>query len=111
MLTMEQARTLRAGKRLNGDRNQCAECGLLFNSTAAFDKHRVGSFGTGAGLPAARRCLSQADMQGIGMALNQAGFWVTERQSEVFLAELRQQPAAVGSLEASGTTSQVVDQP
>ena len=79
MLTMEQARALRAGKRLSGDRNQCACCGLLFNSSAAFDKHRSGTYGTGSGLPAVRRCLSQPEMVDIGMALNQAGFWVTHR--------------------------------
>jgi hypothetical protein len=32
MLTIQQARDMRQGVTLNGDRNQCAECGELFNS-------------------------------------------------------------------------------
>ncbi|MDR5757890.1 hypothetical protein [Caballeronia sp. LZ035] len=110
MLTMEQARVMRGDKRLSGDRNQCAGCGLLFNSTRAFDKHRAGSYGTGDGLPAARRCLSREEMEQSGMALNAQGFWVTERQPEAYLNQLEQQKAAVEALEASGNPSQVLAQ-
>ncbi len=55
---------------LRGDRNQCGSCGELFNSSAAFDKHRMGDFGKD------RRCRSQEEMRGKGMAKNAAGFWI-----------------------------------
>lgn len=56
--------------KVGGDRNQCAGCCQLFNSTAAFDKHRHGDFSE-------RRCLSVAEMINKGMAINAAGYWVT----------------------------------
>jgi hypothetical protein len=62
--------------KLTGDRNECPGCNELFNSSAAFDKHRVGPFGE-KGKPAARRCLTVAEMQKAGMAKNSAAFWVT----------------------------------
>lgn len=61
------------GNQLGGDRNQCTGCGELFNSTAAFDKHRTGTFH-----PPARRCLTVTEMQAVGMTVNARGFWVTE---------------------------------
>ncbi|CAB4171394.1 hypothetical protein UFOVP1095_17 [uncultured Caudovirales phage] len=57
--------------KLTGQRNQCPTCKLYFNGNAAFDKHRTGEFGKN------RRCMSQDEMQGRGMAVNAAGFWVT----------------------------------
>lgn len=62
--------------RLSGDRNQCPSCGLPFNSTAAFDKHRSGTF-----TPPARVCLDPTVMLEMGMALNTSGFWVTRPRS------------------------------
>src|SRR5260370_3832476 len=57
--------------RLSGDRNECPGCGQLFNSSAAFDKHRTGTF-----TPAARRCVTNPEMIAKGMARNASGFWV-----------------------------------
>lgn len=58
-------------KPLRGDRNQCAGCGLLFNSTRAFDRHRTGRFGVD------RRCRSTPEMRAIGMQVRDDGFWVS----------------------------------
>ena len=59
--------------KLSGDRNQCQGCKVYFNSTAAFDKHRVGEFGGG------RRCLSEDEMLAKRMDRNAFGFWVGSR--------------------------------
>lgn len=67
--------------KLSGDRNQCQGCQECFNSTAAFDKHRVGTFGSpkGDGTYASntRRCRSTEEMSAAGMVKNAAGFWIT----------------------------------
>jgi hypothetical protein len=55
---------------LRGDRNQCPTCGAYFNSTAAFERHRVGAIHDGS-----RRCLSEAEMTARGMVLREDGFW------------------------------------
>jgi len=57
--------------KFSGDRNQCPGCLELFNSTAAFDKHRTGDFGKN------RRCMQIDEMRAIGMDKNAAGYWVT----------------------------------
>lgn len=57
--------------KLTGDRNQCPGCGEYFNSTRAFDKHRIGDFGKD------RRCATVSEMEAKGMAKNSSGFWVT----------------------------------
>jgi hypothetical protein len=57
-------------KVLRGDRNQCQGCKEYFNSTSAFDKHRVGEFGKD------RRCRTTEEMTALGMGLNADGFWV-----------------------------------
>ncbi|ADC45141.1 hypothetical protein Rmet_6534 [Cupriavidus metallidurans CH34] len=59
---------------LTGDRNQCPTCRLYFNSTSAFDKHRVGTWDD-------RRCLTVPEMEALGMAINKAGFWVGRPRS------------------------------
>lgn len=59
-------------RKLTGDRCHCRACGLYFNSTAAFDKHRSGAFATD------RRCLTSQEMAERGMATNSAGYWVTK---------------------------------
>jgi hypothetical protein len=64
---------VQAGKRLRGDHCRCAACRQSFNSTKAFDKHRVGSYPT-------RRCLAIIEMQALGMVLNAGGWWITERR-------------------------------
>lgn len=56
--------------RLTGDRNQCQSCKTYFNSTYAFDKHRVGDFGVD------RRCRTEDEMLAKGMAKSSSGFWV-----------------------------------
>ena len=57
------------GVTLRGDRNQCAGCGELFNSTHAFEKHRVGDHGID------RRCLTVAEMDAKRMVKGGDGFW------------------------------------
>jgi hypothetical protein len=69
-------------KKLSGDRNQCPGCGEYFNSTFAFDRHRVGEFGVN------RRCLNRAEMLDKGMDSNPAGFWVSERMSADVVSSL-----------------------
>ncbi|MBC8638280.1 hypothetical protein IAG25_15780 [Caballeronia sp. EK] len=110
MLTMQQAREMRQGTTLSGDRNQCSDCSLLFNSSAAFDKHRTSRIGVYEG-EQARRCMTRSEMELSGMALNQAGFWVNHRQPAAYVAELIREQAAVGVLEACGNPAQVVGQP
>lgn len=61
-------------KSLKGDKNQCPGCSEYFNSTVAFDKHRVGKHKNNG-----RRCLTPAEMIDKGMALNVRGFWVSEQ--------------------------------
>jgi hypothetical protein len=56
---------------VRGDRNQCTGCGQLFNSSAAFEKHRTGEFGRD------RRCMTTDEMAAKGMAINSDGYWVT----------------------------------
>jgi hypothetical protein len=58
--------------RLTGQRSLCRSCGLLFRSTAAFDKHRTGSLAKGE-----RRCLTETEMLAKGMAINYQGLWVS----------------------------------
>lgn len=56
---------------LRGDHNECPACGELFNSTKAFDKHRIGAHGVN------RQCMEPDHMIAIGMAKNADGWWVT----------------------------------
>lgn len=57
-------------RKLTGDHCQCAVCHEHFNSTAAFDKHRVWD-------AEKRRCLAPAEMTAKGMAVSSRGWWVT----------------------------------
>lgn len=50
----------------------CPECGLYFNSTFAFDNHRVRN----PGLPE-KRCLSSADLRQRGWGQKTSGHWHT----------------------------------
>lgn len=61
-------------KTLRGDRCKCPSCGCYFNSTAAFDKHRTGSY-----KKQKRRCLTFTEMSDIGMSLNKDEFWITRK--------------------------------
>lgn len=52
------------------NRCRCSGCGEHFNSVGAFDKHRTIDNGE-------RRCMTIAEMQELGMAMNAAQYWVT----------------------------------
>ena len=67
---------------LRGDRNECPGCGLLFSSTAAFSKHRVGTHSNGE-----RRCLTPVEMSEQGFYLHEDGFWRGSRMPEQVLAK------------------------
>jgi hypothetical protein len=56
---------------LRGDRNQCPTCSQYFNSTRAFEKHRVGDWSV-------RRCLTPDEMTTKKMLKNKTGFWITK---------------------------------
>ena len=64
--------------RLTTSRCQCtaSNCNGLFNSTTAFDRHRVGAFET-ADAASQRRCLTSSEMTAKGWLRNGAGFWIT----------------------------------
>jgi phage replication-related protein YjqB (UPF0714/DUF867 family) len=76
--------------RLTGDRNQCQGCKEYFNSTFAFDKHRVGDHGVD------RRCLTPDEMRAKGMDVSASGYWVSALNTQAFPADL----AAMGYTEA-----------
>lgn len=59
--------------KLTGNRNQCQECKQYFNSNSAFDMHRTGEHGVN------RRCRTPEEMTALGMLINHAGFWITEK--------------------------------
>lgn len=56
---------------LRGDHCQCGACGLYFNSTYAFDKHRDGPHGP------ERRCLTGPEMLQRKMGQNAGGWWIS----------------------------------
>ncbi len=58
---------------LTGNRNQCQSCKQYFNSNKAFDMHRIGEHGVN------RRCRTTDEMTALGMLVNHAGFWITEK--------------------------------
>ena len=64
--------------KLTARRNQCQGCNEYFNSTTAFEKHRIGKFGLD------RRCMTPAEMTALGMLVNSAGFWITEKLNGQF---------------------------
>lgn len=109
MVTIEQAREMRQGVTLTGDRNQCGECGELFNSTYPFELHRTGTVGVHDG-PDARRCMTIAEMRMLGMVKNAAGFWVSRLMTsedvtrvEASQSEIDSAPSARSNTQASGT--------
>lgn len=63
------------------DTCRCQGCGAQFNSTAAFDKHRTGNYGT-VREPGDRRCLTESEMLSKGMAVNGRGRWVTALRTD-----------------------------
>lgn len=73
-------------KSLRGDRNQCGSCGEYFNSTHAFEKHRIGDFGKD------RRCMSIGEMVAKGMFLGEDRFWRGSRRD---VSTITMEPASV----------------
>ena len=54
------------------DMCRCPTCGLYFNSSFAFTKHRIGRVGTPE-----RRCLTEVHLQNAGWRLSPSGYWRT----------------------------------
>ena len=71
-------------RELKGDHCQCVSCLEYFNSTYAFDKHRVGAY-----TPAGRRCLTIEEMLAKGMAKNAADYWISAKMPNPSLAQRR----------------------
>lgn len=63
----------------NADRNMCPSCGEFFNSTAAFDKHRIDA-------PEGRRCMDATEMLAKGMSKKETGHWVTRKMDSTAVA-------------------------
>ena len=74
--------------KLTGDRNECPDAANSFNSSAAFDMHRVGSFGKRPE-NGGRRYRTVAEMTQHGMAKNTAGFWCTELKGKNAMERVR----------------------
>src|SRR5262245_60812392 len=70
---------MKTRRKLKGDHNQCPACGEYFNSTHAFDKHRIGAYGKD------RRCMTIEEMTaaGMGKRFDRAGldWWVKKDPS------------------------------
>jgi hypothetical protein len=105
--------------KLIGSRYQCSACCEYFNSTAAFDQHRTGSY-----TPLQRRCLSPDEMRARGMLHNAAWFWITEinqswparstcraRRSPSPLALVLVAPQALGRLAAQAAGAAISPHP
>jgi hypothetical protein len=56
---------------LSGDRNRCPTCHEYFNSSKAFDQHRVGKFN------GRRRCLTVGEMETKNFRKTGDGFWLS----------------------------------
>ncbi len=84
-------------KPLRGDRNQCAACGNYFNSTAAFDKHRVGEFGKDRG------CMGWFEMAHVGRHYGADGFGRGSKRLDSFFSPADQ--IAAQRITAAGCAS------
>ncbi|KJK23293.1 hypothetical protein UB46_16475 [Burkholderiaceae bacterium 16] len=73
-------------RKLTGDCNKCPTCREYFNSTSAFDRHRIGEYGS------TRRCMTVAEMYAAGMVKNTKGFWLTRGRSQKSISSLTQRP-------------------
>ena len=69
--------------KLSGDQCQCRGCGKYFNSTKAFDKHRVWKD------KLTRICLDEFAMLAIGMEPNRKGLWVTQAMPQEALTRVQ----------------------
>ena len=72
----QSAQPYRASRALGGDHCECARCGEPFSSSYSFDTHRNSRHGID------RRCLSPAEMVGIGMVQNAGGWWISKRRQD-----------------------------
>lgn len=63
--------------KLTKDRNECPSCGALFETSEAFDAHRIGDFASGS-KPNTRRCMTAAEMEESGFRANRDGFLLSE---------------------------------
>jgi hypothetical protein len=84
--------------RLTGSRCRCASCCEHFNSVRAFDRHRVGRFGSGG---EDRHCLTVAAMFARGWSVNSQGFWVMETRLDRLLRDKSCGLRAIGGVHAS----------
>ena len=62
--------------KLTGDRCQCTACGEYFNSTYAFDRHRVRYV-----------CRTAEELRAKGWSVNAAGFWITSKMPDSSVRE------------------------
>jgi hypothetical protein len=69
-------------RKLTGDHCFCSVCGEYFNSTRAFDKHRVGSWLT-------RRCRTPGEMLEVGMVTSSTDWWITGKHSHSTISRKR----------------------
>jgi hypothetical protein len=67
-------------RKLRGRRCQCQGCFEYFNSTTAFDRHRVGNW---MNRGENRRCLTVEEMREKGFTLNKSNFWITRSGPEL----------------------------
>jgi hypothetical protein len=81
---------------LRRDHSRCSVCGAFFNSTRAFDKHRVGGW-------LARRCLTAEDMLGKGMVRSATGWWLSSAWKQPVLQTDAITGAAIGSAPSVGS--------
>jgi hypothetical protein len=99
---------------LRGDRGQCAACREYFNSTYAFDKHRVGRYSPMAAAPGSsleRRCLNPSEMRAKGMSLSSTGFWITKPRSARSFADADSTRTAVrSSRDVEGAATHIATQ-
>ena len=58
------------------DRCKCTVCGLYFNSTTAFTKHRQGPFAP-VGDPDTRRCMTVDELKRRRWVQSETGHWQT----------------------------------
>ena len=66
--------SMTSSMKVSHSRCLCRGCGLYFNSTTAFSKHRIADKAIKE--PNNRRCRTVDEMLSIGMVTNDAGYWM-----------------------------------
>jgi len=74
------------------DKCRCMECGLYFNSSGAFTRHRVGEYAP-INQPDTRRCLTVEVLRRRRWAQTETGHWAREVLSGNAKARIRQTPS------------------